>query len=95
MHTPETKILWSGPKSWPTTATGPRRQEPTRRPAHIPTKSPRDLLSVNELHRSRYWSLVQVAGLCRSYEVSAGRRGCCTYLLYCSSALLNFDIKAA
>jgi hypothetical protein len=40
------------------------------------------LLGVNEWHGSRYWSLVQVAGLCRSYEVDAGRRGCCIYLLY-------------
>jgi hypothetical protein len=39
--------------------------------------------------------LAQVADLCRSYEVGAGRRGCCTYLLYRSSALLKFDIKAA
>ena len=29
-HTPDTKILWSGPNSWPTTATRPRR--PRRRP---------------------------------------------------------------
>jgi hypothetical protein len=41
-----------------------------------------DLLGVNEWHGSQYWSLVQLMGLVRSYEVSAGRRGCCTYLLY-------------
>ena len=35
------------------------------------------------MHGSQYWSLVQFTGLSRSYEVGAGRRGCCTYLLYC------------
>jgi len=43
-----------------------------------------DLLGVNEWHGSQYWSLVQLTSLPRSYEVSAGRRGCCTYPLYCS-----------
>jgi len=41
-----------------------------------------DLLGVNELHGSQYWSLAQLTDLLRSYEVGAGRRGCCTYLLY-------------
>lgn len=53
-----------------------------------------DQLSVNELHRGRYRSLVQLTGLLRSYEVGARRRGCCTYLLYCCPALLNLGIKA-
>jgi hypothetical protein len=39
-------------------------------------------LGVNELQGSRCWSLVQVVSLHRSREVSAGRRGCCTYRLY-------------
>lgn len=39
--------------------------------------------------------VVQLTGLLRSHEVGAGRIGCCTYLLYCPSALLNFGIKAA
>ena len=54
-----------------------------------------DLLGVNELHGGRCWSLVQLTGLLRSYEVGTGRRGCCTYLLYCRPALLNFGIRAA
>ena len=41
-----------------------------------------DLLGVNELRSGRCWSLVQVVSLRRSHEVGAGRRGCCTYLLY-------------
>jgi hypothetical protein len=52
-----------------------------------------DHLGVNELHGSRYWSLVQLTGLLRSYEVSAGQSGCCTHLLYHSLALLNFGIS--
>jgi hypothetical protein len=54
-----------------------------------------DLLGVNELRGSQYWPLVQLTGLLRSHEVGAGQRGCCTYLLYRSSALLNNDIKTA
>ena len=46
-----------------------------------------DHLGVNELHGGQYWSLVQLTGLSRSYEVGAGRRGCCTYLLYCCRVL--------
>ena len=42
-----------------------------------------DLLGVNELHGGRYRSLLQLAGLLVSYVVGAGRRGCCTQLLYC------------
>ncbi len=53
------------------------------------------LLGVNELRGSQYWPLVQLTGLLRLCEVGAGRRGCCTYLLYRSSALLNNDIKTA
>jgi hypothetical protein len=41
-----------------------------------------DLLGVNEWQESLYRSLVQFRGLLRSYEVGAGWRGCCTYLLY-------------
>ena len=41
-----------------------------------------DLLGVNELHGSQYWSLAQLTGLLRSYEVGARRTGCCPYLLY-------------
>ena len=41
-----------------------------------------DHLGVNEWHGSQYWSLVQLTGLLRSHEVGAGRRGCCTDLLY-------------
>jgi len=40
-----------------------------------------DLLGVNELHAGLYRSLVQVAGLFRSYAVGTGWRGCCTFLL--------------
>jgi hypothetical protein len=46
-----------------------------------------DLLGVNELHGGRCRSLAQVAGLCRSHEVGAGRRGCCT------SALLRHEAQ--
>ena len=45
-------------------------------------KTRADHLGVNESHGSQYWSLVQLTGLLRSYEVGAGRRGCCTCLLY-------------
>lgn len=48
-----------------------------------------DRLGVNELRGSPYWSLVQLTDLLRSYDVGAGRRGCCTYLLYCRSAVLQ------
>jgi hypothetical protein len=54
-----------------------------------------DLLGVNELHGGRYSSLVQLTGLFRSYEVGAGRGGCCIYLLYCRPAVLKFGIEAA
>jgi hypothetical protein len=54
-----------------------------------------DLLGVNEWHGSQYRSLTQLTGLLRSYEVGAGRRGCCTYLLYCHLAVLKVGIKAA
>ena len=54
-----------------------------------------DHLGVNELHTGRSGSLVQLTGLLQSYEVGAGRRGCCTNLLYCRPALLNFGIRAA
>ena len=40
-----------------------------------------DHLGVNEWQGSQYWWLMQLTGLLRSYEVGAGRRGCCTYLL--------------
>ena len=46
------------------------------------SRGPDDLLGVNEWHGGRYWSLVQLTGLLRSYQIGAGRRGCCTYLLY-------------
>ncbi len=46
-----------------------------------------DHLGVNEWHGGRYWSLVQLTGLSWSYEVGAGRRGCCTYPLYCCRRL--------
>jgi hypothetical protein len=45
-------------------------------------ESERMIEGVNELQGSQYWSLVQFTGLLRSYEVGAGRRGCCTSLLY-------------
>src|SRR4051812_20520473 len=48
-----------------------------------------DLLSVNELHEGRSRPLMQVKNLSWSYEVDAGRQGCCTYLLYRSSAVLQ------
>ena len=55
-----------------------------------------DGLGVNESHRGRYRSLVQLTGLHWSYEVGARRRGCCTYPLYRRPALFNFGIiKAA
>jgi hypothetical protein len=54
-----------------------------------------DLLGVNEWHERQYWSLMQLTALLRSYEVSAGRRGCCNYVLYCRPALLNCGAKAA
>jgi hypothetical protein len=38
---------------------------------------------------------MQLTALLRSYEVSAGRRGCCNYVLYCRPALLNCGAKAA
>lgn len=41
-----------------------------------------DHLGVNEWHGGRYRSLVQLVSLCRSYEVNAGRQGCCSSLLY-------------
>jgi len=41
-----------------------------------------DQLGVNEWHRGRFRSLVQVIGLYQSYQVGAGLQGCCTYLLY-------------
>ena len=37
---------------------------------------------MNEWHGRQYWSLAQLTGLLWSYEVGAGRRGCCIYLLY-------------
>jgi hypothetical protein len=39
--------------------------------------------------------LAQLEGLHRPDEVDVGRQGCCTFLLYRSSALLNNDIKTA
>jgi hypothetical protein len=45
-----------------------------------------DLLGVNEWQRGRCWSLAQVVSLRRSHEVGAGRRGCCTCLLYRAAA---------
>ena len=69
------------------------RQEPG--PALVGPRSSSDHLGVNEWHAGLCRSLVQLTGLLRSYEVGAGRIGCCTYLLYCPSALLNFGIKAA
>jgi hypothetical protein len=41
--------------------------------ASLRADRPDDLLGVNEWHGGRYRSLVQVAGLCWSYEVGAGR----------------------
>ena len=41
-----------------------------------------DLLGVNELHASRLRSSTPVKGFPGSYEVDAGRRRCCTFLLY-------------
>ena len=54
-----------------------------------------DHLGVNEWHAGRCRLLVQLTGLLRSHEIDAGRRGCCTYPLYRSSAHLSFDIKVA
>jgi hypothetical protein len=51
-----------------------------------------DLLGVNELHGGRCQSLAQLEGLHRPDEVDVGRHGCCTFLLYRSSTLLNNDI---
>jgi hypothetical protein len=51
-------------------------------PASHQTSQTDDLLGVNELQEGRCWSLMQVKSLYRSHEVGAGRRGCCTSLLY-------------
>jgi hypothetical protein len=70
------------------------RQEPGS--TLVGLRGPDDHLGVNESHRGRYRSLVQLTGLLWSYEVGARRRGCCTYPLYRRPALLNFGIiKAA
>lgn len=41
-----------------------------------------DHLLANELHASRLRSSTRVKGFPGSYEVDAGRRRCCTFLLY-------------
>jgi hypothetical protein len=53
-----------------------------------------DLLGVNELYGSQYWSLAQLTSLLRSYEVGAGRRGCCT-LLYRRPVLYMAEFAVA
>jgi hypothetical protein len=45
---------------------------------------------VNERQEGQCWLLVQVTRLRRSHAVGAGRRGCCTYLLYFALGLLTF-----
>lgn len=52
-----------------------------------------DPLGVNELQGGQCWSLMQVESLHGSYEVGAGRRGCCTSLLYWADSSCSLSIS--